>query len=108
MLTKLECFDAAGSVCGTSYYTYFPENTTDATKTSKTPPADPRNDVMLTASDGRSATANDTTYRTTYAYDTAGYPTTTTAPLGRVTTEAYTKANETPAAKGGGTSRHRA
>ena len=62
---------------------------------------DPRNDVMLTMRDGRSASATDNTYLTTYAYDAKGNRTTVTDPLGRVTTTTFTDGTTVAAADGG-------
>ncbi|MGN9918058.1 LamG-like jellyroll fold domain-containing protein [Micromonospora palomenae] len=62
---------------------------------------DPRNDVILTMRDGRSASENDGTYLTSYAYDAKGNQTSITDPLGRVTRTAYTDGT-TVAAKDGG------
>jgi len=54
------CQDRVNNRCSTVYYTYFP----DATTRVLTP--DPRNDVLLTMRDGRSASATDNTYLTAY------------------------------------------
>ncbi|MEH1092231.1 LamG-like jellyroll fold domain-containing protein [Micromonospora sp. CPCC 205739] len=62
---------------------------------------DPRNDVILTMRDGRSASENDNTYKTSYGYDAKGNQTTMTDPLGRVTRTTYTDGT-TVAAKDGG------
>ncbi|MEH1055731.1 LamG-like jellyroll fold domain-containing protein [Micromonospora sp. CPCC 206171] len=62
---------------------------------------DPRNDVILTMRDGRSASETDNTYKTSYDYDAKGNQTTITDPLGRVTRTAYTDGT-TVAAKDGG------
>ncbi len=67
----------------TSYYTYFPDATT------KNPAPDPRNDLLLTSSDGRSADADDTTYQTTLDYDSAGNMVKVTDPLGREMTNTF-------------------
>src|SRR5262249_51880269 len=56
----------------------------------------PQNDLPLTYSDGRSASATDTTYQTSYGYDSAGNRTGITTPpvqgfsSGRTTTITYT------------------
>ena len=68
----------------------------NATSTTLTP--DPRNDVLLTVRDARSASATDNTYLTTYTYDGAGNRTAVTTPpvpgfpSGRTTTTTYTDA----------------
>lgn len=90
----ISCQDQSASRCSSVYYTYYP----DATTTTLTP--DPRNDVLLTMRDGRSASATDNSFLTTYGYDAAGNRTTVTDPLGRVTTTGYTAAT-TPAVDGG-------
>ena len=59
MVSKTTCQDQAADECSTSYWTYYPDDTS-ATLT----PADPRNDVVLTYADGRSASVTDTTYQT--------------------------------------------
>ena len=90
MVSTTTCQNQAADKCSTSYWTYSPT----------TPPPqltpDPRNDLMLTYADGRSASATDTTYQTTYAYDAAGDLTSETtppvagSPSGRTTTYTYT------------------
>ncbi|WUH95300.1 DUF6531 domain-containing protein [Streptomyces sp. NBC_00433] len=62
-VSRTTCQDKSAAKCSTSFFTYY-LNTTSAD--------DPRNDEMLTSSDGRSADAGDTTYRTTYTYDAGG------------------------------------
>ncbi|MBB6038036.1 LamG-like jellyroll fold domain-containing protein [Phytomonospora endophytica] len=83
--------------CQTKYFGYF---------LNEANPLDPRNDQTVWASDGRSASATDTVYRTTYTLDTAGRVTVTTYPkhassaaAGSESTE-YTTGTET--ATGGG------
>jgi YD repeat-containing protein len=56
-------------------WTYFPD---DTSATLTTP--DPRNDQILTYADGRSSSATDTTYQTTYTYNSTGYLTGVTTP----------------------------
>ncbi|HKN50902.1 MAG TPA: LamG-like jellyroll fold domain-containing protein, partial [Amycolatopsis sp.] len=69
VLSKKSC-RAAGS-CNTGYYTYLtPSN-----------PLDPRGNKVATSSDARSSGPSDTTYQTTYSYDSAGRPTGTTSPV---------------------------
>lgn len=79
------------TVCHTSYASY------PATITN---PTDPRNDLPLSTSDGRSASATDTTYRTSYSYHSSGQPLTQTNPDGGVITNTYTNGGES--AVGGG------
>lgn len=62
---------------------------------------DPRNDVILTVRDGRSASETDNTYKTSYDYDARGNQTTITDPLGRVTTTTYTDGASIAAKDGG-------
>ncbi|GAA1380935.1 LamG-like jellyroll fold domain-containing protein [Catellatospora chokoriensis] len=85
-ISSTTCQDYSASKCSTVYYTFYP----DATTRVLTP--DPRNDVMLTMRDGRSSSATDNTFLTTYEYDAKGNRTRVTDPLGRVTTTAYTAA----------------
>ncbi|HEX6682259.1 MAG TPA: LamG-like jellyroll fold domain-containing protein [Candidatus Limnocylindrales bacterium] len=82
-IQSITCQDQAGRKCSSVYYTYFP----DATTSVLTP--DARNDVMLTMRDGRSASATDNAFLTTYAYDAKGNQTEVTEPLGRKTTTTY-------------------
>ncbi|SER60144.1 RHS repeat-associated core domain-containing protein [Streptomyces sp. yr375] len=64
-------------------------------------PLDPRNDKPLTRSDQRSTDHKDTRYRTQYAYNALGLPTTTTRPDASAAVTTYTAGTE--AAVGGGT-----
>ncbi|GAB3143529.1 hypothetical protein GCM10027290_19980 [Micromonospora sonneratiae] len=95
IVSNTTCQDQAASRCSTVYFTYHP----DATSTTLTP--DPRNDVLLTVRDGRSASATDDTYLTRYAYDAMGNRISTTDPLSRVTRTAYTDGTSVPALDGG-------
>ena len=52
-VSRTTCQNQATNACSTSYSTYYPDDT------STTPTADARNDVPLTARDGRSASASD-------------------------------------------------
>ena len=80
----------------TSYYSYFAGA-----------PGDPRNDKLLQQRDGRSASAADDTYLTSYSYNQWGdltsktTPPTAGQPSGRTTTWTYSTGTET--ATGGGT-----
>jgi RHS repeat-associated protein len=82
----------------TAYYSYYYDDSN---------PVDPRNDELTGVADARSASATDTTYVTTYAYNTAGELTSSTTPAtsdfpsGRTTTYAYSTTST--AAMGGGT-----
>lgn len=88
--------------CGeTSYYTYFPDDTSTVLA------RDPRNDLMTSFRDGRSADASDTNYLTRYSYNVAGQlistmvPPTDGYPTGRTTTNVYTDGTTAfPAADG--------
>jgi len=94
-VSQTTCQNQAANRCSTVYYTYYP----DATTKVLTP--DPRNDVMSTARDARSASATDNTYLTTYAYDAKGNRVSVTDPLGRVTITTYTDGTTVAAADGG-------
>ncbi len=89
--SQTTCQDQVNNKCATVYFTYYPDDTT-ATLTT----ADPRNDLVLTTRDGRSASATDNTYLTSFSYDTLGNRTGVTSPAvagspsGRTTTTAYT------------------
>src|SRR6266540_4175430 len=95
VVSQTTCQDRSANRCSTVYYTYYP----DATTKVLTP--DPRNDVMSTARDARSASATDNTYLTTYAYDAKGNRVSVTDPLGRVTITTYTDGTTVAAADGG-------
>jgi YD repeat-containing protein len=90
MVSRTTCQDQAANQCSTSYWTYYPDDT------STTLALDPRNDMMLTYADGRSASSTDTTYQTSYTYNPAGEltgvttPPVTGYPSGRTTSYAYT------------------
>lgn len=96
LLSKKTC-RTAGASCSTEYYSYF----IDADK-----PFDPRNDVKIAERDGRSASATDETYRTSWAHNAFGEeikvttPATEDFPVGRTATKTYTDGTE--AAVGGG------
>lgn len=62
---------------------------------------DPRSDEPTSVADPRSTSAADTTYATTYTYDSHGNPLTSTDPDGHATTSTYTAGTES--AVGGGT-----
>ena len=89
-VSETTCQDVQASECSTSYWAYYPDDTTAA------PAPDPRNDMVLSYGDGRSASATDTTYQTTYTYDPQGDITKQTSPpvsgypSGRSTTYLYT------------------
>ncbi|MEV0730194.1 LamG-like jellyroll fold domain-containing protein [Polymorphospora sp. NPDC050346] len=92
---SITCQDQAANRCSSVYFTYYP----DATSTTLTP--DARNDLLLTVRDGRSASATDNTYLTTFGYDAKGNRTTVTDSLARVTTTAYTDGTTVAAHDGG-------
>jgi RHS repeat-associated protein len=102
MVSKTTCQNQATMACSTTYYTYYPDDT------NATPPADQRNDLLVTQADGRSSSASDTRYVTRYAYDSAGNRTSViTPPLpgypsGRTSTTVFTSSS-TPAADSGNT-----
>ncbi|WP_189934545.1 LamG-like jellyroll fold domain-containing protein [Streptomyces aurantiogriseus] len=103
VVSSTSCQDQAANKCNTEYYTYYPDDTTAQLTT-----ADPRNDQLLTERDGRSASATDTTYLTSYTYDSAGNQTAITGPAvpgfpgGRTTTTVYSDGTSTyPSADGG-------
>ncbi|MFJ9779914.1 LamG-like jellyroll fold domain-containing protein [Amycolatopsis sp. NPDC101161] len=90
VVSQTTCQNQAAEKCSTSYSTYFPDDTTPQLTT-----ADARNDLMLTSRDGRSSSATDPAYLTSFGYDTAGNRTSVTTPPvpgfpnGRTTTIAY-------------------
>ncbi|WP_258053256.1 LamG-like jellyroll fold domain-containing protein [Streptomyces sp. Ru72] len=99
-VSQTDCQDTTANKCATEYYTYYPDATTAF------PPMDPRNDLLLTERDARSASATDNTYLTSYTYDTGGNLLSVTGPPvaghpnGRTATTTYTTSS-TPAAEGG-------
>ncbi|MET7484287.1 LamG-like jellyroll fold domain-containing protein [Streptomyces sp. NPDC005538] len=103
IVSSTSCQDQVANKCDTEYYTYYPDDTTAQLTT-----ADPRNDQLLTERDGRSASATDITYLTSYTYDSAGNQTVVTGPAvpgspgGRATTTVYSDGTSTyPSADGG-------
>jgi RHS repeat-associated protein len=100
VVSKTTCQEQAANKCSTQYYTYYPDDT------SATLTPDPRNDLVLTMRDGRSANSSDPGYLTSYAYDASGNQVSLTTPpvagfpSGRTTTLAYTTST-TPAADSG-------
>ncbi|HUN33682.1 MAG TPA: LamG-like jellyroll fold domain-containing protein [Trebonia sp.] len=90
MVSKTTCQDQATQQCSTSYYSYYPDDTTSQLS------SDPRNDVMLTSRDPRSASSKDNTYLTSYNYNSLGELTSETTPpvsgfpSGETTTYLYT------------------
>ncbi|WP_208780080.1 LamG-like jellyroll fold domain-containing protein [Streptomyces griseorubiginosus] len=87
VVSRTTCQDQSASLCSTSYFTYYLNADSDT---------DPRNDQLLTSSDGRSSSSSDTTYRTVNSYDGNGNLLTTTTPpvtghsAGLTTTKTYT------------------
>lgn len=66
MVSKSQCQNQAAGTCSTSYYTYYPDDTTAS------PAASPLNDMMAASLDPRSSSATDTRYQTSYTYNTYG------------------------------------
>jgi large repetitive protein len=101
VVSKTTCQNQAVNACATAYYTYYPDDT------SATLTPDPRNDVVLTVRDPRSASATDNTYLTSYTYDTNGNRTGITTPpvpgfpAGRTSTTSYTDGSTVAAVDGG-------
>jgi RHS repeat-associated protein len=89
VVTKKTC--RTSPQCFTSYYK-FPANPTN--------PYDPRNDVAIETRDGRSASATDNAYRTSYSYAYNGQLASQTNPDGSSVSHVYTNGGE--AAVGGG------
>ncbi|MBW1597815.1 DNRLRE domain-containing protein [Streptomyces sp. JJ38] len=98
-ISQTTCRDAgAEATCHTEYTEYFldPDD-----------PLDPRNDQVIAHRDARSSDATDTTYLTSYGYNTYGDRVSTTTPAtpgfpeGRTVTHTFTDGTET--AVGGGT-----
>jgi large repetitive protein len=93
VVSTTTCQNLATNACSTTYYTYYPDDTTSTL----TP--DPRNDVLLSVRDPRSSSATDNAYLTSYTYDTSGNRTAVTTPPvpgfpnGRTTTTTYTSAS---------------
>ncbi|MFF7278360.1 LamG-like jellyroll fold domain-containing protein [Streptomyces griseorubiginosus] len=87
VVSRTTCQDQSSSKCSTSYFTYYLNADSDT---------DPRNDQLLTSSDGRSSSSTDTTYRTVNTYDSNGNLLTSTTPAvtghsaGLTTKETYT------------------
>ncbi|MFF8944220.1 LamG-like jellyroll fold domain-containing protein [Streptomyces sp. NPDC014864] len=103
VVSSTSCQDQPANKCNTEYYTYYPDDTTPKLTT-----ADPRNDQLLTERDGRSSSATDTTYLTSFTYDSAGNQTKVTGPAvpgfpnGRATTTEYSDGTSAyPSADGG-------
>lgn len=74
-VSQTTCQNQAAQQCSTEYFTYWPDDITPILTT-----ADPRNDLTTSFRDGRSTSATDTTYATTYNYDAAGDRTSFTTP----------------------------
>ena len=102
VVSQTTCQDQATGACSTSYDTYYP----DDTSTQLTP--SPKNDELLTARGDGSASATDSTYLTSDAYDKWGDQTSQTSPpvpgfpSGRTTTITYTDGTSAFPATGGG------
>ncbi|MGN9778320.1 DNRLRE domain-containing protein [Micromonospora sp. H33] len=89
LATRKSC--RTSTQCFTSYYTY---------STTITDPLDPRVDLAVESRDGRSSSATDTLYRTTFAYAPDGQLTSQTNPDGSTVGHTYTNGAEV--AVGGG------
>ncbi|MFJ8232825.1 LamG-like jellyroll fold domain-containing protein [Streptomyces sp. NPDC094448] len=89
-ISQTTCRDT--NSCWTSYIDYY-NNPAD--------PFDPRNDRPTATRDARSSGPADNRYRTAFAYNLLGLPTTTTLPDGRSSSISYTDGTEP--ADGGGT-----
>ncbi|MGH3296636.1 MAG: LamG-like jellyroll fold domain-containing protein [Trebonia sp.] len=77
LVDEQTCQNQVTGVCSTSRRTYYPDDTT------ADPPADPRNDELMTYWDPRTGDdTSSTAYETTYAYDSAGDQTGVTTPAG--------------------------
>jgi large repetitive protein len=103
VVSTTTCQDQTARACSTVYKTYYPDDSSAQLTT-----ADPRNDQVLTIRDGRSASATDGTYETSYTYDTAGDVTAVTTPpvpgftAGRKTAVTYSDGSSTyPASDSG-------
>ncbi|MFE2301571.1 LamG-like jellyroll fold domain-containing protein [Streptomyces sp. NPDC059445] len=103
IVSSTACQDESANKCSTEYYAYYPDDTTPQLTT-----ADPRNDQLLTERDGRSASATDNTYLTSYTYDAQGNQTAITGPAvpgfskGRTTSTVFSDGTSTyPSTDGG-------
>ncbi|MEV4442187.1 LamG-like jellyroll fold domain-containing protein [Streptomyces sp. NPDC049577] len=100
-VTRTTCQNQAAQACSTTYTSYLP----DDTSAQLTP--NPQNDLPATVRDGRSSSATDNTYLTSFSYDAAGNKTGVTTPAvpgspnGRTTSIAYTDGTSVAAADGG-------
>lgn len=89
-VSETTCQLLSQNKCETSYKTYYwaanklAYNSTDV-----------RADLVTGSSDGRSTSATDTAYQTTYAYNSNGEELSSTDPLSRVTTNTYTDGTTT-------------
>ncbi|MDJ0383208.1 LamG-like jellyroll fold domain-containing protein [Streptomyces sp. G-G2] len=100
-VSKTTCQNQAANSCSTTYTTYLPDDTSAQLTPS------PINDLVDTVRDGRSASATDNTYLTSYSYDALGNRTKVTTPpvagfpSGRSTLVSYTDGTTNPAADSG-------
>jgi large repetitive protein len=92
-IQQITCQDQSQHLCSSVYYEYYPPDPAN--------PADPRTDQMTSMRDGRSASAADNTYLTSYTFDPKGNPTVTTDALGQTTTTSYTDGTTTGSFDGG-------
>jgi RHS repeat-associated protein len=104
VLVTTSCQDQAARKCSTVYQTYYPPGDSSGQLTKP----DPRNDQVLTVRDGRSRSASDPTYLTSYSYNSAGDVTAVTTPpvpgfaRGRTTTMTYSNGSSAFPAVGSG------
>ncbi|WP_414169926.1 LamG-like jellyroll fold domain-containing protein [Streptoverticillium reticulum] len=100
-VSRTTCQNQAGQACSTTYTSYLPDDTSAQLS------PNPQNDLPATVRDGRSSSATDNTYLTSYSYDAAGNKTGVTTPPvpgfpnGRTTAITYTDGTSVPAADGG-------
>ena len=100
-VSQTTCQNQAAQQCSTTYMTYLPDDTSAQLS------PNPQNDLVATSRDGRSASATDNTYLTSYSYDSAGNKTGVTTPAvagfpsGRTTSISYTDGTTVAAADSG-------
>jgi RHS repeat-associated protein len=87
-LSQTTCQNLAAQQCSTSYYTYWPDDSSPSLS------PNPLDDVKTSQRDGRSASASDPAYMTQYSYDSYGDLTATSDPLGRTTANTYSNGTQ--------------
>ena len=75
MVSQTNCQNQAAGACSTSYYTYYPDDTT-----AQLTAADPRNDMITGSRDARSVRPATPRYLTSYTYNSLGELTGVTTP----------------------------